>query len=157
MLAVAFRTGSRDNDLAKLLVAQVLQFLSSQGLELNFQLTKTLRDGAKHASLLLIATDRHDTWCAAAAMIRYEQVADSCEWDMFTGYIFPEMPDSGHRTPKRLARPLSGKAMVARFENYMEYAGLGTRHLTFRSFRVGCAVTQTIAGKDIAENMAAIN
>ena len=47
--------------------------------------------------------------------------------------------------------------MAAHFEDYTEYASLGARHLTFRSFRVGCAVTQTIAGKDIAENIAAVN
>ena len=37
------------------------------------------------------------------------------------------------------------------------YAGLGARHFTFHSFRVGCAVSQTIAGKDIAEIMTAVN
>ena len=30
-------------------------------------------------------------------------------------------------------------------------------HLTFHSFRVGCAVSQAIVGKDIAKIMAAVN
>ena len=50
------------------------------------------------------------------------------------------MPASGDHTTKRLARPLSAKAMAARFKEH-----LGSRQIAFHSFRVGCAVTQTIA------------
>ena len=76
---------------------------------------------------------------------------------MSNGYLFPEIPASGDSTPKRLARPLSAKTMAARFKEHLGHAGLGSRQFTFHSFRVGCAVTQTIAGKDIAEIMAAVN
>ena len=62
--------------------------------------------------------------CAVAAMLRYAQAADSCGWDMSKGYLLPEMPASGNRTPKRLARPLSAKTMAARFKER-----LGTRRL----------------------------
>ncbi|CAN0037619.1 unnamed protein product, partial [Ascophyllum nodosum] len=141
LFAVAFRAGSRGSDLAKLLAAQVLHLPSSQGVVLNFHFTKTLRDGAAHASLLAPDNDMPET-CAVAAMLRYAQAADSCGWDI---------------TPKRLARPLSAKTMAARFKEHLGHAGLGSRQFTFHSFRVGCAVTQTIAGKDIAEIMAAVN
>ena len=76
---------------------------------------------------------------------------------MSAGYIFPEMPAAGDRIPKRLTRPLSAKAVAARFKQYLEHAGLGAKHFTFHSFRVGCAVSQTTAGKDITEIMAAVN
>ena len=76
---------------------------------------------------------------------------------MSAGYLFPEMSASGERIPKRRARPLSAKAMAARFKQHLEHADLGARHFTFHLFRVGCAVSQTIAGKDIAEIMAAVN
>ena len=49
LFAITFRTGSRGSDLAKLLAAQILRLPSSQGIVLNFQFTKTLRDGAAHA------------------------------------------------------------------------------------------------------------
>ena len=156
LFAVAFRAGSRGSDLAKLLAAQVLHLPSSQGLVLNFHFTKTLRDGAAHASLLAPDNDMPET-CAVAAMLCYAQAADSCGWDMSKGYLFPEIPASGDSTPKRLARPLSAKTMAARFKEHLGHAGLGSRQFTFHSFRVGCAVTQTIAGKDIAEIMAAVN
>ena len=95
--------------------------------------------------------------CAVGATIRDAQAADSCEWDMSTGYLFPEMPAAGDRIPNRLARPLSAKAMAARFKQHLEHASLGARHFTFHSFRVGCAVLQTIASTGIAEIMAAVN
>ena len=69
LFAVAFRVGSRSSDLAKLLAAQVLHLPSSQGLVLNFHFTKTLRDGAAHASLLAPDNDMPET-CAVAAMLR---------------------------------------------------------------------------------------
>ena len=156
LFAVAFRASSRGSDLAKLLAAQVLHLPSSQGLVLNVPTTKTLRDGAAHASLLAPGNDMPET-CAVAAMLNYAQAAGSCGWDMPKGYLFPEMPASGDCTPKRLARPLSAKTMAARFKEHSGHAGLGSRQFTFHSFRVGCAVTQTIAGKDIAEIMAAVN
>ena len=56
--AVALSTGSRVDDVAKLLAAQVLRLPSSQRLVLNFQLIETLRDGAAHASLLALDEDR---------------------------------------------------------------------------------------------------
>ncbi|CAM9724695.1 unnamed protein product, partial [Ascophyllum nodosum] len=124
LFAIAFRTGSRGSDLAKILAAQVLHLPSNQGIVLNFQFTKTLRDGATHASRLVPDKD---------------------------------MPETCARIPKRRARPLSAKAMAARFKLHLEHAGLGARHFTFHSFRVGCAVSQTIAGKDIAEIMTAVN
>ena len=140
LFAIAFRTGSQGNDLAKLLAVQVLRQPSSQAIVLNFQLTKTLRDGAEHASLLAPDKDMPET-CAVAATIRYAQAAD----------LFPEMPAAGDRLPKRLAaRPHSAKAMATPFKQHLEHAGLGARHFTFHSFRVGCAVSQNIAGKDIA-------
>ena len=147
LLAVAFRAGSRGSDLAKLLAAQVLHLPSSQGLVLNFHFTKTLRDGVAHASLLAPDNDMPET-CAVAAMLRYAQAADSCGWDMSKVYLFPEVPASGESTPKRLARTLSAKTMAARFKEHLGHAGLGSWQFTFHSFRVGCAVTQTIAGKD---------
>ena len=156
LFAVAFRAGSRSSDLAKLLAAQVLHLPSSQGSVFNFLFTKTLRDGAAHASLLAPDSDMLET-CAVAAMLRYAQAADSCGWDMSKDYLFPEMPASGDRTPKRLARPLSVKTMAARFKEHLGHVGLGSRQFTFHSFRVGCAVTQTIVGKYIAEIMAAVN
>ena len=156
LFAVAFRAGSRGSDLAKLLAAQVLHLLFSQGLVLNFHFTKTLQDGAAHASLLATDNDMPEM-CAVAAMLRYAQAADSCGWGMSKGYLFPEIPASGDSTPKWLARPLSAKTMAARFKEHLGHAGLGSRQFTFHSFRVGCAVTQTIAGKDIAEIMAAVN
>ena len=64
---------------------------------------------------------------------------------------------AGDRIPKRLARPLSAKATAARSKQHLEHAGLGARHVTFHSFRVDCAVSQTIAGKNIAEIIAAAN
>ena len=76
---------------------------------------------------------------------------------MSTGYPFPEIPASKGRIPKRLVKPLSVKAMAARFKDYFGHSGVGTWQFTFHSFRVGCTVTQTIAGKDIAEIMAADN
>ena len=156
LFAIAFRTGSRGSDLAKILAAQVLHLPSNQGIVLNFQFTKTLRDGATHASRLVPDKDMPET-CAVAATIRYAQAADSCGWDMSAGYLFSEMSASGERIPKRRARPLSAKAMAARSKLHLEHAGLGARHFTFHSFRVGCAVSQTIAGKNIAEIMAAVN
>ena len=113
LFAVAFRTGSRGDDLAKLLVAQVLRLSSSQGLVLNYQFTEILRDGAAHASLLAPDNDMPET-CAVAAMIRYAQATGSCGWDVSTGYVSLEMPAAGGRSPKRLARTLSAKAMAAR-------------------------------------------
>ena len=154
--AVAFRTGSRGNDLANLLAAQVLGLSSSQGLELNFQLTKTLRNGAAHASLLAPDNDMPET-CAVAAMIRYAQATDSCGWDVSTGYLSLEIPAAGGRSPKRLARTLSAKAMAARSKQHLEHAGLGARTFTFHLFRVDCAVSQTIAGNNIAEITTAVN
>ena len=156
LFAIAFRTGSRGSDLAKILAAQVFYLPSSQRIVLNFQFTKTLRDGATHASLLASDKDMPER-CAVAATILYAQAADSCGWGMSTGYLFPEMSASGERIPKRLARPLSAKATTARFKQHLEHAGLRARHFTFHSFRVGCAVSQTIAGKDTAEIMAAVN
>ena len=70
LFAVAFRSGSRGSDLAKLLAAQVLHFPSSQELVLNFHSTKTLRDEAAHASLRTPDDDMPET-CAVAAMLRY--------------------------------------------------------------------------------------
>ena len=130
LFAVAFRAGSRGSDLAKLLAAQVLHLPSSQGLVLNFHPTKTLRDGAAHASLLAPDNDMPET-CAVAAMLRYAQAADSCGWDMSKVYLFPEIPASGDSTPKRLARPLSAKIMAARFKEHLGHAGLGLRQFTF--------------------------
>ena len=74
---------------------------------------------------------------------------------MSTGYLFPEIPASKGRIPKRLVKPLSVKAMAARFKDYFGHSGVGTWQFTFHLLRVGCTVTQTIAGKDIAEIMAA--
>ena len=126
LFAVAFRTGSRGSDLAKLLGTQVFRLPSNQGLLLNFHFTKTLRDGASHASLLAPDNDMPET-CAVAAMIRYAQAADSCGWDISTDYLFPEMTASGDRTPKRLARPLFAKAMAARRNTWNTQAwGCGT-------------------------------
>ena len=76
---------------------------------------------------------------------------------MFNGYFFPEIPASKGRTPKRLVKPLSVKAMAARFNEYFGHAGVGTWQFTFHSFRVGCTVAQTIAGKDIVEIVAAVS
>ena len=157
LFAIAFRTGSRGSDLAKLLAAQVLRRPSSQGVVLNFQCTKTLRDGAAHASPLAPDKDIPET-CVVVAIIHNAQVADSCGWDMSAGYLFPpQMPAAGGRIPKQLAIPLSGKSMAARFKQHLKHAGLGARHFTFHSFRAGCAVSQAIAGKDVVEIMAAVN
>ena len=123
---------------------------------LKFQFTKTLRDGATHASLPAPDKDMPET-CVVAATICYAQAADSCGWDISAGYLFPEMPVAGDRLPKQLARPLSANAMAARFKQHLEHAGLRARHFTFHSFRVGYAVSQTFAGKDIADIMAAVN
>ncbi|CAN0192157.1 unnamed protein product, partial [Ascophyllum nodosum] len=53
LFAIAFRPGSRGSDLAKMLAAQVFHLPSIKGIVLNFQFTKTLRDRATHASLLV--------------------------------------------------------------------------------------------------------
>ena len=110
LFAIAFRTGSRRSDLAKILAAQVLHLPSNQGIVLNFQFTKTLRDGATHASRLVPEKDMPDM-CAVAATIRYAQAAASCGWDMSAGYLFPEMSASGERIPKRRARPFPQKPL----------------------------------------------
>ena len=86
--------------------------------------------------------------CVVTATIRYAQAADSCGWDTSAGYLSPEVPVAGGRIRKRLARPLSAKAMAACFKQYLKHAGLGARHFTFHLFKVGCTVSQTIAGKD---------
>ena len=114
LYTVAFHTSRHGSDLAKLIAAQVLRLLCSQGLVLNFQVTNTRRDGAAHASLLVSDHDIPET-CAVAAMIRYEQATDSSERDLSTRYLFPEMQVSGDRTPNRLARTPFHKTMVAHF------------------------------------------
>ena len=76
---------------------------------------------------------------------------------MSTGYLFPEIPTSGGRTSKRLVKPLSVKTMATRFKEHLGHAGMGTWQFTFHSFRVGCTVTQTIAGKDIVGIIAAVS
>ena len=73
LFAIAFRTGSRGSDLAKPLAAQVLCLPSSQGIVLNFQFTKTVRDGTPHASLLPPDKDMPET-CVVAAMIRADGI-----------------------------------------------------------------------------------
>ena len=156
LFAVAFRAGSRGSDLATLVSRPGPAFALQPRVSIKFHFTKTLRDGAAHASLLAPDNEMTET-CAIAAMLRYAQAADSCRWDMSKGYLFPEIPASRDSTPKRLARPLSAKTTAARFEEHLGHAGLGSRQFTFHSFRVGCAVTQTIAGKDVAEIMAAVN
>ena len=130
LFAVVFLTSGHGSNLTKLLVAQVRRLPSSQGLELHFQFTKTLRNGAAHASLLAPDNDMPETF-AVAAMIRYAQAADTCRWDMSTGYIFPEMRVSGDSTPHRLARSLSAKAIAVRFKETLEHVGLGTCNFTF--------------------------
>ena len=77
LFALAFRTGIRVGDIAKLVAAQVLRLPSSQELVLNFQLIETLRDGAAHAPLLAPDGDRLETE-ALAAMIRHAQATDAC-------------------------------------------------------------------------------
>ena len=47
LFAIAFRTGSRGSDLAKILAAQVFRLPSSQGIVLSFQFTKTLAMGPR--------------------------------------------------------------------------------------------------------------
>ena len=92
--------------------------------------------------------------CAVVAMIRYSQAADSCGWDMSAGYLFPEMPAAGDRIPKRLARPLSAKAMAARFKQHLEHWGRGT----LPSMRLGCvAPSHRLSQVDIAEITVAVN
>ena len=147
LFVIAFRTGSRVSDITKLLATQILRLLSSYWLVLNFHFTKTLRDGAAHDSLLAPDKDTLETY-ALAATILSAQAADSCRWERSTGYIFPGMQASGDRTPNRLARPLSGKAMAARFKERVKHTGLAARYFTDFSFRVGCAVTQTIECKN---------
>ena len=156
LFAEAFRPTSVGSDLIMLFAAQVLRLPSSQVLVLYFLFAKILRDGAAHASLLAPDNNMPETW-AVAAMIRYAQTADSYGWDLSTGYLFHEMPASGDRTPKLLVKPLSVEAMAARFKEHLGHAGMGTWQFTFHSFRVGRAVTQTIAGKDIAEMTAAVS
>ena len=86
LFVVAFRTGSRGSDLATLLAAEVLRLPSSQGLVLNFQFTKIIRDGAAHASLLAPDNGMPETY-AVTAMIPYARTVDLCRWDISTGYI----------------------------------------------------------------------
>ena len=73
---------------------------------------------------------------------------------MSAGYLFPEMPAAGDRIPKRLARPLSAKAMAARFKQHLEHWGRGT----LPSMRLGCvAPSHRLSQVDIADIMAAVN
>ena len=74
LFAIAFRTGSHGSDLAKLLATKVLRLPSSQGIVVNLQFTKTLRNGAAHASLLPPDKDIPET-CLIAAIIHYAQAA----------------------------------------------------------------------------------
>ena len=153
LFAVEFCTCGHGSDLVKLLAAQVVQLPSNEGLlVLNFQFTKTLRDGAAHAFLLEPDNDMPET-CVIAARIYYVQVACSCGWDMSMSYLLPEKRASGDRTPTRLARPLFAKTMATHFKRHVEHAGLGARHFILYLFRVSCAVAQTIAGKEVADIM----
>ena len=107
LFAIAFHTGSHGSDLAKLLPDQVLRLPSSQGLELNFQFTKILRDGAAHASLLAPNKGMPKT-CAIAPMI----LDGTCP-----RVTFPlKCQATEDRIPKRLVGRLSAKAMIARFK-----------------------------------------
>ena len=76
---------------------------------------------------------------------------------MSTGYLLLEMQAFGDRTPNLSARPLPAKVKAAVVKEHLEHAGLGSRRFTFLSFRVGRAVAQTIAGKNIAEIVAPVN
>ena len=155
LFTVAFKTGGRGGDLTHMMASNVLRLPEDKGIILNFLFTKTLRDGSKHACHVAPDRDMPDA-CAVAALEQYGQAMRSCGWKAGQGFLFPEIKTTGDIGQARGDRAMAPRAMTARLQKYAQSAGLAERKFTMHSFRVGAAVTRTIAGQDVAAIMASI-
>ena len=144
LFVTAFHTVQRGFDLSCALAAQVLGMPKGEGLIFNFHFGKTLRA----SSLAVVA--RRDRACHELCPVRAVQefalVVGSMRWPPRAGYMFPMVEADGSKS----SSPWSPDKMSAALQSNMSRAGLAEgRNYSMHSFRVGGAVSQTLAGTAI--------
>ena len=141
LYVVAFHTAQRGFDLSCALTAQVLKLPDREGLIFNLHFGKSLRDSS-HA--IVVRRDREcPDLCPVRAIEEFVGVTKSMGWAPSEGYLFPEVNGDGSRGGNKLA----AAAMTANLQAIIKRAGLDEgRNYTMHSFRVGGAVSQSLAG-----------
>lgn len=75
--------------------------------------------------------------CVVATMEQWAQAAGSCEWDVGTGYLIPQIKEGGPIEQAKGTEAMSPKMMMTRLQTHARPAGLGDRRYTMHSFRSG--------------------
>jgi hypothetical protein len=115
---VAFALGKRCNDMSNFLVSQIIKFPNIEGVILNFQFGKTLRDGSKHA-LGLMPNMEKPALCPVRAIEKLIAFYRTNNILVGGGRLFVKLVNGVRGT-----EALSTDYMNSRFQRYLEQAAI---------------------------------
>ncbi|CAN0075198.1 unnamed protein product, partial [Laminaria digitata] len=138
IFCLAFHTMKRGFELSVAVVSQVLQMSEGEGFIFNFLFGKTLRTVVVRRNL-----DCREI-SAVAAMVEYQQAAESLQWSLAggSGFLFPSVLES--REKGELA--LTPAQMTTNLQTHLRAAGMEGKRYTMHSFRVEGAASHNMDG-----------
>ncbi|CAM9635092.1 unnamed protein product [Laminaria digitata] len=132
----------RGFELSVAVASQVLQMSEGEGFISNFLFGKTLRSSSQ-AVIVRRNLDCREI-CAVAAMVEYQQAAESLQWSLAegSGFLFPSVVESGEKGDLAL----TPAQMTTNLQTHLRAAGMEGKRYTIHSFRVGGAASHNMDG-----------
>ena len=142
IFCVAFHTMKSGFELSVAVASQVLQMSGGEGFIFNFLFGKTPRNSSQ-AVVVKKNLDCRET-CAVAAMVEYQQAAESMQWSLAkgTGVLFPTVLEGGEKGDVAL----TAVQMTTSLHAHLRAAGMEYKRYTMHSFRVGGAASHKMDG-----------
>ena len=148
LFTVAYNTLQRGDGLSRTPTQRILRLPNECDFLFNFQLGKTMRNGADHLVTVEYDTKRMTT-CPIRAVEQYITPGTALGWNMTQGYLFPRIsrrPNTG--APIRGKTPISAPDMIKALKIHARNAGERTAFTT-HPFKSGGALTRDLAGEDL--------
>ena len=142
IFCVAFHTMKRGFELSVAVASQVLQMSGGEGFIFNFLFGKTLRN----SSQAVVGKKNLDCReiCAVAAMVEYQQAAESMQWSLAegSGFLFPSVLEGRGKGDGAL----TAVQMTTGLQTHLLAAGMAEKRYTMHSFRAGGAASHHMDG-----------
>ena len=137
-----------------MLGSQVVKLPEGAGFVVNFHFGKTFRSSSH---TFVVRPDRECPHiCPVRAMGEYSGAAAAIGWDLAQGYLFPPVNEDGSSG----TGTLKAAHMTASLQAYLRRAEVpppdATTLYTMHSFRVGGAVSRSLAGTTVADIMSLV-
>ena len=150
-IAVVFATGKRCDDIANLLISQMVRFPDGSGIMFGFQFGKTLRDGSRQ----MFGVKKDDITpevCAVRLMDDLDNFANKVGIKREGNRFFTKIKDG-----KRILDNIPTEYLTERLRKYMKRAGMevdqGRLSVSIHSLRAGGPLNRILEGDSLKKVM----